>query len=58
MPDSARAGSVKYCLNGEPISSSRVFPVSHSICRLTSVMTPTESVVISASTLDSISDLV
>jgi hypothetical protein len=52
----ARAGSVKQFLNGVPISCSRVEPVSASICWLTSVMTPSGSVVISASILDSISE--
>ena len=40
MPASARAGSVKEFLNGAPISSSRVHPVSASVCLLTSVMMP------------------
>ena len=52
----ARAGSVKQFLNGVPISCPRVEPVSASICWLTSVMTPSGSVVISASILDSISE--
>jgi len=55
---SARSGSVKYFLNGAPISSSRVQPVSASICLLISVMMPEGSVVISASMLDSISERV
>src|SRR5580692_7275406 len=45
MPDSARCGSVKNVLNGAPINSSRVQPVSASICLLTSVMMPGASVV-------------
>jgi hypothetical protein len=45
-------------LNGAPISSSRVQPVSASICLLTSVMMPDGSVVISASMFDSISERV
>jgi len=49
---SARSGSVKQFLNGAPISSSRVQPVSASICLLTSVMMPEGSVVISASMFD------
>jgi hypothetical protein len=48
----------KLSLNGEPISSSRVQPVNASICRLTSVMIPRGSVVINASTLDSMSERV
>ena len=58
MPASARAGSVKKLLNGAPISSSRVQPVSVSICRLTSVMKPAGSVVTMASVFDSISERV
>src|SRR5580692_1881991 len=53
MPDSARCGSVKNVLNGAPINSSRVQPVSASICLLTSVMMPGASVVINASMFDS-----
>jgi len=43
-------------LNGAPISSSLVHPVSASVCLLTSVMMPRGSVVISASMLDSMSE--
>ena len=55
---SARSGSVKQSLNGAPINSSRVQSVSASICLLTSVMMPAESVVISASMLASNSERV
>ena len=58
MHSCARCGSVKWFLNGEPINSSRVRPVSPSVCLLTSEMMPAGSVVISASTIDSIRDRV
>ena len=58
MAASARSGSVKNFLNGAPISSSRVQPVSASIWVLTSVMMPDGSVVMIASMLDSISERV
>ena len=54
----ARNGSVKYCLKGVPINSIRLRPVSATVCSLTSEITPAGSVVISASTIDSISDRV
>jgi len=57
-PSSASFGSVKYVLKGVPISSSRERPVSSSICSFTSVITPSGSVVISASMFDSISERV
>jgi hypothetical protein len=49
---------VNRLVNAAPINSSRVRPVSVSICLLTSVMIANESVVISASMLDSISERV
>jgi hypothetical protein len=51
-----RVGEV--ALERRPISSSRVQPVSASICLLTSVMIPEGSVVMIASMLDSISERV
>ena len=58
MPASARCGSVKQFLNGAPINSSRVQPVSASACLLTSVTMPRGSMVIKASTFDSMSERV
>ena len=54
----ALTGCTRDELNGAPISSSRVHPVSASISLLTSVMMPDGSVVISASMLDSMSERV
>jgi len=56
--DRGSLGSVKLLLNGAPMSSSRVQPVSASICVLTSVMMPDGSVVAIASMLDSMRDRV
>jgi hypothetical protein len=58
MPASARWGSVKQFLNGAPINSSRVQPVSASAWLLTSVTMPSGSMVIRASTFDSMSERV
>ena len=52
------AGVGEVALEGAPMSSSRVHPVSASICLLTSVMMPRGSVVISASMFDSMSERV
>ena len=58
MAVSASSGSVKKRLKGAPTSSSRVHPVSASICLFRSVMRPWGLVVMIASMLDSISERV